>query len=69
MVVASVTGTEGDPQDLKKQVSALEAAGVEACESNAAAARRVVEILKFNEIREFSLILIKQIDEPKIGED
>ena len=48
-VIASVTGTEGDPQDLKKQVKALEAAGVEVCESNAAAARRVVEILKFNE--------------------
>lgn len=49
MVIASVTGTEGDPQDLKKQVKALEDAGVEVCESNAAAARRVVEILQFNE--------------------
>jgi FdrA protein len=49
MVIVSVTGTEGDPQDLKKQVKALKDAGVEVCESNAAAARRVVEILKFNE--------------------
>jgi FdrA protein len=48
-VVASVTGTETDPQDLVKQSKALQAAGVEVCESNAAAARRVVEILKYHE--------------------
>jgi FdrA protein len=46
MVVASVTGTEGDPQDFIKQVKALKAAGVEVCESNAAAARRTAEIVR-----------------------
>jgi succinyl-CoA synthetase alpha subunit len=39
IVVASVTGTEGDPQGLRGTVSALEEAGVSVCESNAAAAR------------------------------
>jgi FdrA protein len=39
LVVASVTGTEGDPQDLRRTQSALEHAGVIVCESNAAAAR------------------------------
>jgi succinyl-CoA synthetase alpha subunit len=38
-VVASVTGTEGDPQGLRRTISALEGAGVIVCESNAAAAR------------------------------
>jgi FdrA protein len=38
-VVASVTGTEGDPQRLSKQAKALQEAGVIVCESNAAAAR------------------------------
>lgn len=39
LVVASVTGTEGDPQGLTRQVQALEAAGVTVCASNAQAAR------------------------------
>jgi FdrA protein len=39
LVVASITGTPGDPQDLDRQVSALEAAGVIVCSCNAAAAR------------------------------
>jgi hypothetical protein len=39
LVVASVTGTEGDPQRLSTQVAALQAAGVIVCNSNAAAAR------------------------------
>jgi FdrA protein len=46
MVVASVTGTEADPQQLSTQVQALEQAGVVVCGSNAAAARlagRIVE--------------------------
>jgi FdrA protein len=38
-VVASVTGTSGDPQGLDRQVQALEAAGAIVCPSNAAAAR------------------------------
>ena len=37
--VASVTGTEGDPQGLDQQVRALEDAGAIVCECNAAAAR------------------------------
>jgi len=46
MVVASVTGTEGDPQGLGRQVSRLEQASVIVCESNAAAARLVAEVIK-----------------------
>jgi succinyl-CoA synthetase alpha subunit len=45
-VVASVTGTEGDPQGLSRQVDLLEQAGVIVCESNAAAARLVAEIIE-----------------------
>jgi FdrA protein len=37
--VASVTGTEEDPQSLSKTVSTLERAGVTVCDSNSAAAR------------------------------
>jgi FdrA protein len=44
-VIASVTGTEQDPQCLSRQVAALEAAGVVVCESNAAAARLCVEFI------------------------
>jgi FdrA protein len=39
LVVASVTGTEQDPQCFSAQVNALQAAGVIVCSSNAAAAR------------------------------
>ncbi len=39
IVVASVTGTSGDPQGLGHQVAALRAAQVVVCDSNAAAAR------------------------------
>jgi FdrA protein len=40
VVVASVTGTEGDAQVLSRQIGLLVSAGVEVCSSNAAAARR-----------------------------
>ncbi|MFO0608115.1 MAG: hypothetical protein U0324_33430 [Polyangiales bacterium] len=40
VVVASVTGTDGDPQVQSRQIHALVSAGVEVCSSNAAAARR-----------------------------
>lgn len=43
--VASVTGTEADPQGLTRQVETLEEAGVVICDSNAAAARLCVKIL------------------------
>jgi FdrA protein len=39
LMVASVTGTEEDPQSLSQTTSALERAGVIVCESNSAAAR------------------------------
>jgi FdrA protein len=39
LVVASVTGTEQDPQRLSAQVATLQAAGASVCTSNAAAAR------------------------------
>jgi FdrA protein len=39
VVIASVTGTEGDPQVYSRQVRILRAAGVIVAESNAAAAR------------------------------
>jgi FdrA protein len=45
VVIASVTGTAGDPQGLSRQVSLLEQAGVVVCESNAAAARLAVRLL------------------------
>jgi FdrA protein len=37
--VASVTGTEEDPQSLSRTISTLERAGVIVCDSNSAAAR------------------------------
>jgi len=46
--VASVTGTEQDPQSLSRQIQALEAAGVIVCASNAAAARLVARIVGTN---------------------
>ncbi len=45
LVVASVTGTEADPQGYSRQVQALEGAGVIVCESNAAAARLAGKIV------------------------
>jgi FdrA protein len=39
LVVASVTGTEGDPQGLSRTISTLTRSGVTVCDSNAAAAR------------------------------
>ena len=39
LVVASVTGTEDDPQSLSRTTSTLERAGVIVCDSNSAAAR------------------------------
>jgi succinyl-CoA synthetase alpha subunit len=45
-VVASVTGTEGDPQDLQRQVQALKAAGAIVCSCNAAAARLTALIVR-----------------------
>lgn len=44
-VVASVTGTEGDPQRLSHQVQALQEAGALVCPSNAAAARLCARIV------------------------
>jgi hypothetical protein len=38
-MIASVTGTQGDPQGLGRTVSALEEAGAIVCDSNSAAAR------------------------------
>lgn len=46
IVVASVTGTEQDPQRLSAQVAALQSAGVIMCDSNAAAAKLVAMIVK-----------------------
>jgi len=45
LVVASVTGTEGDPQRLSRQVQTLEQVGVIVCPSNATAARLVMKIV------------------------
>ena len=44
--IASVTGTEADPQRLSLQVAALEEAGVIVCDSNAAAARLAAHVLR-----------------------
>jgi FdrA protein len=43
--IASVTGTEADPQRLSRQVSALDDAGAIVCASNAAAARLAAAIV------------------------
>jgi FdrA protein len=45
IVIASITGTEQDPQGLGRQADALRAAGVIVCESNAAAARLAARIV------------------------
>jgi FdrA protein len=45
LVVASVTGTQEDPQGLDRQVRALEQSGAVVCDSNAAAARLAAFIL------------------------
>jgi FdrA protein len=46
IVVASVTGTEQDPQWLSAQVAALKSAGVIVCDSNAAAAKLAAIVVK-----------------------
>ncbi len=45
IVVASVTGTEQDPQRLSAQVTALQSAGAIVCDSNAAAAKLVAMVV------------------------
>ena len=45
IVIASVTGTEEDPQGLSRQVDALADAGAIVCDSNAAAARLAAKIV------------------------
>jgi FdrA protein len=45
IVIASVTGTEQDPQCLSRQAKALEGAGVVVCPSNAAAARLAARLI------------------------
>jgi FdrA protein len=45
ILVASVTGSEGDPQGFSRQVQELRDAGVIVCQSNAAAARLVANIV------------------------
>ena len=46
VVIASVTGTEEDPQVRSRQIAALERAGTIVCESNASAARLAGLLLK-----------------------
>lgn len=45
-VVASVTGTEGDPQGFQRQVETLQASGATVCSCNAAAARLAALIVR-----------------------
>ncbi len=45
-IIASVTGTSGDPQGLTAQTAALVAAGVTVCASNADAAELAAEIIR-----------------------
>lgn len=45
VLIASVTGTDDDPQNLTKQISLLKSAGVHICDSNAAAARLSARII------------------------
>ena len=46
--IASVTGTEADPQKLSRQVKSLNEAGVFVCECNADAARLAVKVINRN---------------------
>ena len=46
IVVASVTGTEQDPQHLSAQIATLQNAGAIVCDSNAAAAKLVATLIK-----------------------
>jgi FdrA protein len=46
IVVASVTGTEQDPQRLSAQAATLQSAGVIVCDSNAAAAKLVAMLVE-----------------------
>jgi FdrA protein len=46
LMIASVTGTEADPQGLSRQIAKLREAGVLVAPSNAAAARMAVQALK-----------------------
>ena len=48
ILVASVTGTEQDPQCLSRTTKTLEGAGITVCESNAAAAQLTAAILKLD---------------------
>ena len=48
-IVASVTGTDGDPQGLAGQIRTLEDAGILVAESNAAAARLSLELIVAND--------------------
>lgn len=48
-VIASVTGTNADPQNRASQVAVLEQAGIEVAPSNAAAAFRALDIVHGNE--------------------
>lgn len=45
VMIASVTGTEGDPQGLSRQENALKEAGAVVCQSNASAARLAAKIV------------------------
>ena len=45
-VIASVTGTDADPQNRRTQVATLEAAGIQVAPSNAAAARSAVAAVR-----------------------
>ena len=44
-IVASVTGTDADPQNYTRQVAKLKAAGIEVAASNAAATRRALALI------------------------
>jgi FdrA protein len=55
--VASIVGTDGDPQDVRRQAAVLEAAGVELLPSNAQAARFAALLTRPNLARSLGLDL------------
>lgn len=67
VIVASVTGTDLDPQDRSRQIEALEEAGVLVAPSSSAAARRAAEVL--NVLARPIPALVKSADEapPLLG--
>lgn len=63
LFIASVTGTQGDPQVYEEQAKKLKDAGAIVCETNASASRLAVDIISYLETKEE----IKEIQEKVVS--